>query len=350
MSDQGSTSRAPRRSGGPDTSSRPDLVREPAVEAGDDDATAIADAGTLDALVRRILTLLGRLTGLESTYLTAIDWAAGTQEILYARNDGVLQIPEGLRVEWCDTLCRRALEGGPSRTDDVPGIYPDSGAARDLGIRTYITVPVRDGDGEPVGTLCGASTSAIALDDDVVLLMETLADMICLHRTSEAGAAKLEQLALTDPLTLLANRRHVVEQFERACSHARRYGTAVSLLVVDVDHFKRTNDSYGHEIGDAVLVAVADALRATCRGDDIIGRWGGDEFVVVAPGLDDVGAVRMAERIRLAAPWRPWPASLSIGVATAAGTQAVELFTAADAALYEAKSNGRNQVHAVRVE
>ncbi|MFP5580299.1 MAG: hypothetical protein ACLGIZ_18970, partial [Acidimicrobiia bacterium] len=84
----------------------------------------------LEELARRLLELLGRVTGLESTYLTSIDWDGGIQRILFSRNVGSLDIPEGLEVDWSDTLCRRALEGGPACTSDVMGTYPDSAAAR----------------------------------------------------------------------------------------------------------------------------------------------------------------------------------------------------------------------------
>ncbi len=77
-----------------------------------------------------------RITGLESTYLTQIDWDRSKQEIRYARNTGEIDVPEGLVVDWADTLCRQALLGGPANTDDVPGVYPDSDTGRQLGLQT----------------------------------------------------------------------------------------------------------------------------------------------------------------------------------------------------------------------
>ena len=113
---------------------------------------------------RRLLEVLGRISGLESTYLTLVDVGQQVQHILYARNIGDLEIPEGLQVDWSDTLCRRALEGGPASTSEVPELYPDSGVARDLGIQTYVTFPVMDAGGEVFGTCvapaAGASSSA----------------------------------------------------------------------------------------------------------------------------------------------------------------------------------------------
>lgn len=206
-------------------------------------------------------------------------------------------------------LCRRALDGGPRYTDDVPNAFPENIAAREAGIRTYVTAAVRN----------------------------------------EAGEAELEYLFLTDPLTLLANRRQLEQQTERLAAHARRQGSKLSLLVVDLDHFKQINDEHGHEAGDAVLVAVAEALRAACRVEDVVGRWGGDEFVVLAPDTDESGAERLAQRILAAVGSLPNAPLLSIGGATAERDDSGDLFTAADAALYAAKADGRNRARVVRL-
>lgn len=131
-----------------------------------------------ERLIRNLLGELQRLTGLESTYLTSIDWANGEQHITHARNTGTLNIPEELTVDWPDTVCRRALEEGVRYTDDVPASFPGSQAAADLGLQTYLSVPVTTTDGEVHGTLCGASTSRVALGDTAVQVMELFADVI----------------------------------------------------------------------------------------------------------------------------------------------------------------------------
>ena len=105
-------------------------------------ADSITDAHSLEQLVRPLLALLESATGLESTYMTAIDEAAGLQHVLYARNSSSLQIPEGLSVPWGDTLCKRALEEDRSYSDDVAERWGDSGAARELGIATYASTPI----------------------------------------------------------------------------------------------------------------------------------------------------------------------------------------------------------------
>ncbi len=127
--------------------------------------SSISPAVDLEEFIRPLLEQLERVTSLESTYLTRIDWDAVAQEILFSRNTGELTIPEGLVVDWCDTLCRQALSGGPANLDDVPNVYPDSNAARDLGIVSYVTVPVELPSGTVFGTLCGASSEAKTLSE-----------------------------------------------------------------------------------------------------------------------------------------------------------------------------------------
>ncbi len=146
------------------------------------DADADADGDRAGVPVgERLRPLLGeleRLTGLESTYVTRIDWARDEQEITVAHNAGALVVPEGLRVTWSDTLCRRALDGGPRYTTDVPSAYPESGAARALGLRTYISVPVMGPEQAVVGTLCGASRAAVELSESTLAVMERVAVQI----------------------------------------------------------------------------------------------------------------------------------------------------------------------------
>lgn len=312
----------------------------------------------LEELTRRLLEVLGRITGLESTYLTAIDWESGIQEIRYARNVGQLDIAEGLRVDWEDTLCRRAVEGGPGCVADVASTYPDADVALQLGITTYVTFPVIGEADTIVGTLCGVSSRAGEIPDDVLAVMECLARMISLHLESERTRRQLEEanavlagLALTDPLTGVGNRRALDEHLGRACAQAARHGVPVGVLAFDVDRFKSINDTYGHGAGDDVLRAVATQLESHTRPADIVTRPGGDEFCVVLLGADVAIARSIAERVRGdlgASPVDtrdgPVPVSVSIGVSSGRNERPEELLRAADAALYRAKASGRDAV------
>ena len=139
-------------------------------------------------LVRSLLSELQRLTGLDTTYLTRVDRAREAQHITHSHNTAMLDIPEGLTVDWSDTLCRRALEQGVSYTDDVPSSFPDSEAAAMLGLQTYVTVPVINADGDLAGTLCGASCNRVALGPETLLVMERFAALIAQANGQKAAS------------------------------------------------------------------------------------------------------------------------------------------------------------------
>ena len=313
----------------------------------------------LEQLTRRLLELLGRVTGLESTYLTSIDWDAGLQRILFSRNVGTLDIPEGLAVEWSDTLCRRALEGGPSCTSDVASLYPESGAARDLGISTYVTVPVLGPAGDVFGTVCGADSRGIDVGEDARHVMEALAEMVSMQLRTNAALRDLEatnqllgELAFIDGLTGIGNRRALDRDLLRSCQQARTEAVTVSVLSVDVDRFKDVNDRFGHVAGDEVLQEVARRLTAHCRSGDVVTRFGGDEFVAVLVGADVEAASAIAQRLRtdvaaadIDTSVGPVPVTISVGVAGSADVRDPDdLLRRADLALYVAKSAGRTGI------
>lgn len=166
------------------------------------------------------------------------------------------------------------------------------------------------------------------------------------HRAIER-AALLEQQALTDPLTRVANRRAAQERLEEELVDGERRGRPLSVAMLDVDHFKAVNDTYGHETGDVVLREVAAALSATVRARDLVARWGGEEFLLLLPETTAGEALAIAERVRLAiAGLHPEGLRITatIGVAEAAdGETAGSLLRRADLGLYAGKQDGRNQ-------
>ena len=153
----------------------------------------------------------------------------------------------------------------------------------------------------------------------------------------------------TDELTGLANRRAVAEALERALAQSARHGHDLAVLMIDLDHFKAINDAFGHDGGDTALQAAASALRAVTRGGDLAGRWGGEEFIVLANHVDAAAAAAAAERIRTAIAAAVLPPDLrnarltaSIGIALLSDGGA-NLVERADAALYQAKRDGRDR-------
>jgi diguanylate cyclase (GGDEF)-like protein len=184
----------------------------------------------------------------------------------------------------------------------------------------------------------------------VVLLFAVATMRAAYHRASERVRV-MQMLATTDPLTGLANRRGMTAHVEAGIALAGRTGQPLSVLLIDVDHFKRINDEHGHATGDTVLHQLGRLLGATVRASDHAGRWGGEEFLVVAPGTTVHAATELGERIRAAtAGWafaHGGNVTVSVGVTQhLAGDDAHALLQRADAALYRAKQRGRDRVEA----
>lgn len=199
-------------------------------------------------------------------------------------------------------------------------------------------------------------TARVAAIRDITERRATEQRITTQQRALEAANAQLQEanqklaiLATQDGLTGLKNYRAFQERLTQECCRAKRHRTPLALLLMDVDHFKTYNDTYGHPAGDVVLKQVAQLLQAQARATDFVARYGGEEFAVILPQTDCPGAYRLAERMRRAieqAPWLQRPITLSGGLATfpdppISEAQFVEM---ADKALYQAKAAGRNRI------
>lgn len=176
---------------------------------------------------------------------------------------------------------------------------------------------------------------------------------VTLHKQVED---QLREMATTDSLTGLANRRHFMQSAEHELHRANRYQRPMSMLMVDADHFKKVNDTYGHDVGDIVLTALARNLRQSARKQDIVARLGGEEFALLLPETPHDKAMEMAERLRariadnqINTGTEILSITVSIGVATYMndGDSISRLIKRADDGLYEAKQSGRNKVCSV---
>lgn len=162
--------------------------------------------------------------------------------------------------------------------------------------------------------------------------------------------AELEMLAITDPLTQLYNRRKFMEILEQELERSARYASSFALILLDIDHFKRVNDQFGHDVGDEVLRQLSRVVLQNLRKSDVVARWGGEEFILLAP-LADAGVGRaIADKLRTAVRDEPLAGALpiaitiSLGIALAVpGDAAGDLIKRADNALYQAKHRGRNR-------
>jgi diguanylate cyclase (GGDEF)-like protein len=166
---------------------------------------------------------------------------------------------------------------------------------------------------------------------------------------------RLEEQATTDGMTGLLNKRTLILEAEKRIKAAARFKKPLSVLVTDIDHFKRVNDTYGHDVGDVVIKGLGEVLKRIKRDTDIVGRFGGEEFVVVCEHTDEEGAINLAERVRrelevttFQTEQGPLSVTCSVGVATfpVSGQDWEALFKSTDEALYVSKRGGRNQVTA----
>jgi diguanylate cyclase (GGDEF)-like protein len=204
-----------------------------------------------------------------------------------------------------------------------------------------------------LGTLVLGSQRRGAFGDSVRPTLEVLASHVAVSLANARMLKRLEELATLDGLTGLLNKRALTELGTQKLKSATRFKKPLSLMVCDIDHFKKVNDTYGHDIGDLVIKGFGEVLRRVKRDTDIVGRFGGEEFVIACEETDDRGAAQLAERIRTELEATTFHSdqgqvkvTCSVGVAPfpAAGETWEALFKAADEALYVSKRTGRNRV------
>ena len=212
-----------------------------------------------------------------------------------------------------------------------------------------------------LGTLVLGSSRRGAFNDAARNTLEVIASHMAVSLSNARMVRRLEELATMDGLTGLLNKRAMLEVAEAKIASARRFGRPLSVLVTDIDFFKRVNDTYGHDVGDVIIKGLGDILRRAKRSTDSVARFGGEEFVVICEETDERGALLLAERVREELERTVFHAggakdgarkdattvsvTCSVGVATfpRAGSTWDELFKAADEALYTSKRGGRNR-------
>ncbi|AJE02028.1 diguanylate cyclase [Geobacter pickeringii] len=290
-----------------------------------------------DTLREEILRSV-RGASLFDTYLEARDGLDGFKTLLNNRVDLVLCDLEMPRMDGFRFLSMmRARE----EFQDLPVIMLTSREDRETKIRgleqgasDYVTKPFDTGE--------------LVARIRVQLKMKALQDE--LKRTNEL----LRKLSITDPLTHLHNRRHLMEMVEKEYQRAARKGGHLSLVILDIDYFKKINDTYGHPEGDKVLASLAEIVTKGLRSYDVAARYGGEEFVLLLPETPISEAYAIAERLRgevqdhvFKGTLQGQVVTISLGVATypSPRVESIDsLFRQADEALYRAKQNGRNRV------
>lgn len=256
-------------------------------------AEVVSDSDDLESFARPLLRMLEQVTGLEATYLTEIDEQQGVQSVLYVEGEKENFITEGIQVPWDDTLCKRAIDEQVFFTQAVGERWPESGAAKELGIQTFLSHPVCLGDGSLYGTLCGASHASVTVNTDARKILQLFAELIARQIDRERLLKQLQNenrtykhFALTDPLTGVPNRRAAVIELSRALLHVQRHGGVLHLAFLDLDGFKAINDTYGHDAGDRFLLELSATFTHGMRQSDYFARIGGDEFLAFSLETD----------------------------------------------------------------
>jgi diguanylate cyclase (GGDEF)-like protein len=220
-------------------------------------------------------------------------------------------------------------------------------------IQSTLIIPLQRGE-ETIGALALLSRERDRFSPHETLLYENLKQIFAVAVFQRRSYSNVKSLASTDPLTKLFNRRFFFEKFEKEIRRHKRSGAAAACVMVDVDHFKSVNDTHGHQVGDDVLAAVASVLRSGTREHDITGRFGGEEFAILCPEVDQKSVQRMCERLRKkistlkfeGADGAMFSVTASFGVAMfpAHANTSQAMVQVADNCLYEAKRSGRNRV------
>jgi two-component system cell cycle response regulator len=247
---------------------------------------------------------------------------------------------------------------GRGRTAEVrlfdEGVSREHARIRTDGIRLYV-----EDLGSRNGTFCNGKKvdAPVPLGDgDKIQVGRTTILKFTYHDAlDESFHEQMYESALRDALTKAYNKRYFADRLDGEFRFARRHDTSMALLMLDIDHFKKINDTYGHPAGDAVLVAVADALTRSVRNEDVVARYGGEEFAIILRSINVEGGRILGERLRRMIELmqvdvggaHPLKVTVSVGIAAFPESNVqngVELVEAADTALYRAKNGGRNRI------
>ncbi len=295
----------------------------------------------------------GELMPAEAFVITLVDEAHSEIEAVYLIDRGGRS--PNTRIPIDQGLSGRVLASGKSiHIEDIEKENGFEGThfGEEDYTRSILAVPLRLGD-RIIGMLSTQSYKPNAYTTEDLYLMEMLAANTAIAIENTRLLKEVQWLAITDPLTGLFNRRGFFELGQREVERFRRFSRPFSAIMMDLDHFKQVNDTYGHAAGDQVLIGLTNRLRSKIRDVDVIGRYGGEEIVIVLPETDLQGASLLAERLRShveSAPIDtergPIQITISLGVAEfkANTPDLASLLDRADSAMYIAKQSGRNQV------
>ncbi len=346
-------------------------------------AVAIQNALLVKQLTASNRTLQRKVSELEAMFAVSqsLSFGQGQTEVLETVIDQTLKVvgaergsvlltdPEGETLQMAVARGRLDPGVGPATVlkvgEGIAGVVAQKGtpyianqgakdpafvsrSPRDADIRNLMCAPLAGKDGI-LGVITTVNKKQGEFTGEDLQILSNLAH----HAAASIEKSRLYNMAVFDGLTKLYVKRYFNAWMEREVGKALRYGNEISLLVSDIDHFKKFNDTYGHHIGDQVLVEVAQIFRESARGSDLVARYGGEEFVVALPETDLQGAEIFAERLRarveahrVKTPTQELKVTISLGICTIRNSgvrNPEEMFKAADSCLYQAKARGRNQ-------
>lgn len=316
----------------------------------------------------RLTRLAAKLTAVPATFVSLVDQGRDFYKSTYGFGGLLASVRQLEGRSFCHYTI--ATEE-PLVLNDVTqeSVFRDVPTVQSMGVRAYAGIPLVAADGQVIGSFCAidfkpkqwterdidilsdlarSTMREIELRRLVQELASTNARLVEQMEKVTALNQQLEVQTATDALTGLNNRRAFEHSLAQELALVDRRATPLSLLIVDVDHFKTINDTYGHAKGDTVLQAVAALLTQSARAIDVVARIGGEEFAVILPNTDAASARGVAERMRAAVENEAWltkPLTISLGIATLLKHEtAGSLFVRADKAMYAAKEGGRNRV------
>jgi len=308
----------------------------------------------------RITRLVSKMLNVPMSVISLVD----STNQWFKSSQGVPATETSRAVSFCGhaILCDDTMVVPDARSD--PRFFDNPMVTGEPYIRFYAGHPLRGPDGSMVGTLCAIdrrprhpTPADLEVLRDLAGWAESELRMAAFSQVERELIAEMDDLrrkAMLDPLTRLWNREGITNVLHREIERSRREQIPMGVIMADLDDFKRINDAHGHPVGDAALNEVARTLRSCVRPYDSVGRYGGEEFLIVLGNCDGGTVARTAERIRgriarceVPTPAGPISLTLSLGMIAldrAGGTDAAALVEAADRALYRAKAGGRNRV------
>ncbi len=315
---------------------------------------------SLDTVFERVLFHACRLTSSPAGSIALYNEKTNQMQLKATRgfNDGV----EKLNATWPlrdGGIAWRVRAGRqPLVVNDIHRDTPGTGhAVEKARIRAFIAVPLYSAS-RFNGVLFVDEQKPRQYTHDDVRVLSILSNSASIAIDNARRSEELSEMAYTDSLTNLANRRAFMEVLEREANRARRYNRPFSVVMLDLDHFKEYNDTFGHPAGDIALQVTAQVIRETIRDTDYPARYGGEEFILLLPEVDADEALHLAERIRLALETQPWgegknlrrQLTISGGIATMPEDtdDSEELIHLADEVLYHSKRLGRNRISEYR--